>query len=783
MKPITNVFRITGFNALTATYRIADVVGMDREQSDYFRSADRLMSLSRVVRAPVSFLELRGSPVILYPATTAIPLELDLGPRLLTLRPRDESVTIDFSRSTEFDAIRLRVTRYAIEQHLRQLARLWQPSAGQAFFERKPSRVERNIGLYDGTRLRPLVLPDGGIGLCVDRTSRLISVRPMPLNLTKQSFESDWKGQRCVYRYGDSWYEIRCDLLARHPVSEFPVASARGRTNLLRYLLDTMPKPVPKHVANLDPSGSVVTYRNARGEERAAPSELCFPIQDTDAARRTALGRATIIEPPDRLAWSRGFVETHLSTLPVGGSVLHVTADPLPLPTTRVAVPDLLFGHQATLTAREPSGARRTLMKDFGPARLRLLQDPDVGPLTANKLDRQYLVLPESAAASFGPAFASHLRTAVDGLHPNGGYEPTIVTYDDTCRRTFVDQAKAVRAACDKIRKPGFAVVMIHRCNRRRRSEDALAAYVLRTFRDRCDTVASIVHYDSAERFYESARTAAGASTYRIRGDQRGRADGYLRNVALCKVLLAAQLWPFGLADPLIADLTIGIDVKSNTCCLVSVSERGARVASALYTSKQQEKLTTPQTHAYLTALIESEALVAAAPIRRIVLHRDGRAWPTEIAGARRALVELQSKGVLPSDASLTVLEIQKQSSVPLRIFAWDARAQRPTKPHVGESIIVSDQEAYVCTTGWPFVRPGTPKPLHVRRVSGPMSIEECVQDLFALSTLTWTRPEDCSRIPVTLRLADRFLAEEAAEYDDEEIAFGGSDLVEGEAS
>src|SRR6516162_997920 len=41
--------------------------------------------------------------------------------------------------------------------------------------------------------------------------------------------------------------------------------------------------------------------------------------------------------------------------------------------------------------------------------------------------------------------------------------------------------------------------------------------------------------------------------------------NGYLQNVALNKILLTNNFWPFVLATPLHADLTIGIDVKNQT--------------------------------------------------------------------------------------------------------------------------------------------------------------------------------------------------------------------------
>src|SRR5579885_1220826 len=62
----------------------------------------------------------------------------------------------------------------------------------------------------------------------------------------------------------------------------------------------------------------------------------------------------------------------------------------------------------------------------------------------------------------------------------------------------------------------------------------------------------------------------------------------------------------------------------------------------------------------------------------------------------------------------------------------------------------------------------GTTKPLHVVKKSGPLTIEQCMEDVFYLSCLAWTRPEDCSRDPITTKLNDRWLGEEGAEQKEE---------------
>ena len=92
--------------------------------------------------------------------------------------------------------------------------------------------------------------------------------------------------------------------------------------------------------------------------------------------------------------------------------------------------------------------------------------------------------------------------------------------------------------------------------------------------------------------------------------------------------------------------------------------------------------------------------------------------------------------------------------------------------PMVGNWIPTSPDEGYVCTTGHPFRIPGTSNPLHIRRAAGDMPVEHCLSDVFSLSCLTWTRPEGATRLPISIKLCDRILFDEAAEYDQDAIEF-----------
>ena len=104
-----------------------------------------------------------------------------------------------------------------------------------------------------------------------------------------------------------------------------------------------------------------------------------------------------------------------------------------------------------------------------------------------------------------------------------------------------------------------------------------------------------------------------------------------------------------------------------------------------------------------------------------------------------------------------------------LRLFNVSFRSGgfRVENPQIGNYCIIDKSEGYLCSTGRAFPHGGTVQPLHVRHIEGPMLILQCLEDVFYLTCLTWTRPEDCSRFPITVKLNDRFLSEEATDFDE----------------
>jgi hypothetical protein len=316
---------------------------------------------------------------------------------------------------------------------------------------------------------------------------------------------------------------------------------------------------------------------------------------------------------------------------------------------------------------------------------------------------------------------------------------------------------------------------MIHHLqSRKNHEEDPLAAMVVRELRNRFDLPAAVIHTAVGQECYELGENAEGEPEYVPHPKQRGKLFGYLQLVAINKVLLLNERWPFVLATPLHADLIIGIDVKHHTAGFILVDRYGERIRSLLKNSAQKEKLRVDQTESCMLELVRAEAEARRGqPLRHLVIHQDGRIWPSVIAGIQRAFKRLKRDRILADDATLTILEIPKSSPSPFRLFAVSGNENgiRVDNPQIGQWE-VRGNDGYICSTGRAFLHPGTALPLHVRKIEGPMPMADCLEDIFYLCALAWTKPDDCARDPITTKLNDRFLSDEATKYDAEALEY-----------
>jgi len=543
---------------------------------------------------------------------------------------------------------------------------------------------------------------------------------------------------------------------------------------LLDYIIEKSDKPLAPEIARLHRDSAVVMYKDKRDQSLSAAAALCFKVVGNDDQIAQREFPSLSISPDVRRNSIHGFVNNYLQLLRFGKNELRVSTRPLKTAPKLFLSPDFRFGCDTILSVRGTSGAIQVSLDRLGTQRLALLRDKSAGFFEASPLDHFYFIIPQSMHETYGESFLNSLTTSMEDLFPQErGFTYDLITYPDRDCRNFHQLCNAIFTTLgEKCTRGGYAVTMVREFVRRQpRKEDTSASYIIQQLKEKFDLRSSVIHTTVAQQSYEFFRDQTGKTKYVLRRQSVGRMNGYLRNVSINKILLLNQKWPFVLATPLHADLVIGIDVKGNMAGFIATNKKGDLIIPIHNKSRQKERLLAGQCQEYFFKIVEKLRAQSLEPVRHIVIHRDGRLFNSEIEGLKAGLEKLIESGYVDANASLTLVEIPQTSPAALRLFDIsysDSETPRIQNPQFGNYYVLNAEGGFICTTGRAFEHKGTAKPLHVIKREGALSIEQCLEDVLFLSSLSWTRPEDCSRDPITTKLNDRWLGEEGADHVDD---------------
>jgi hypothetical protein len=773
----TNIFRIVNLRELGSTYRTYRIKNLRSDQDNYYQNRQHLIrKLSYSLLSAVEVITRDGVPILVVKQDAPEPpKDMMLVGTQVMLEPLETQVVLNYTaRTPENDAICLRFLAFLVQSPLRSHGDLWQCGAGKPFFERSAEVCRNVLGLFRGYSVRPVITPAGEIGLCVDVHSKLIGHRPLSSRMTRAEFQP-LKGTHCVYHFGTKWYEIGLSDFSDLNVSQQKFQTPDGQMiSVYDYIIKESSKPLPEEIDKLPKDSSVVLYNDNRNSSKSAATALCYPIYGNDERQAQREFPSLAISPFPRRKLIQAFIQRHLTRLRFGDTVLKLDTAPVTAPPQLFRVPDMRFGSGQVLSIRSTQNTTHASLDTLGRKRLSLLKDRNVGFFVSSPLDHFYFIMPQSVHDTYGPEFLKSLTSSVDDLFPQAKeFDPQLVLYQDRNAKTFVQRGDAILlAAKQQCRRGAYAVVMVPETERRRpRQEDKLASFIIQKLRDQSDIVASVIHTTVGNESYRAERNRDGSTFYRLSFQAQGKFNGYLRGVAINKILLLNRKWPYVLASPLHADITIGIDVKDNMAGFVGINKMGDLIVPVHKKSQQKEKLMAPQCSKYVREVINKLVAQRGAPLNHIVIQRDGRLFETEIEGIKHALAMLIKEGIASPDAALTFLEIPKTAAASFRLLDVTTNGDGSLhvgNPQIGNYYVLNPKEGYVCTTGRAFERKGSVHPLHVIKIEGPLSLKDCMEDLFFLSILAWTRPEDCSRHPITMKLNDRRLGEDGTNIDKE---------------
>ena len=784
----TNIFAIENLDALKTEYVLYRIRGLTRGDNEYFQNKDEITrKLSYDLQRPALVIEKNGYPHLVLPADAPHPPQpFSLVRAQVYFDKLKDPLTLDYAkRDPETDVICLRFLNFfGVQSRYRNDKRLWLPRSGRPFFEYEPVKTIRGLDVFQGFSARAVITPDGGIGICLDLRTKFVASKSLDVRLTRDEFRPH-RGQHFIYRF-KGWYEVQlqdyCDLNA----SEARIDT--GNCSVYEYLRRESSKPLPQQLANLPRDAALAHYQTNRGKRVYASVGLCHLIYDTRHPEVQRMQGMMTPQPHERQRKVQAYAAKYLQGLRLGRTRLEMSHTPTTAPRKVFQAPDIEFGGGRVLSVRRKSGAHIATMNTLGKERQRLLMREDAGFFVKRPLGKQCLIIPESVYKAWGKQYIKDLKHMAERLYGPAEqdevlpdlpvYDPEVIVYNDRgSGHTYVEQGQTILDAVEKHRvHGGYGLVMIQDASDREvRQEDQLAAMLSQQFWERHDARITVNHTKTGSECYSPVSGRNGA--YVANPEKRGKLNGYLRNVVLNKILLNNEIWPFVLATPLHADVTIGLDVKRNTVGLTVVSNGGRSIATLCRRSSQREKLTRRQIATLLTELLRH--IVEEQAVKEIVIHRDGQSFQSEIDGAIDAKKTLQEEGLLPSDARITILDVSKTAMTQVRLFdvkRTNGRLLRVENPQNGTYVFLGDRDAYLCSTGREFRHPGTTQMLHVRYELPGLPFEEALEDLYYLTTLAWSKPDDCSRYPVTMKLTDRWLWQDATEYNQDALAYGAEE-------
>lgn len=790
MKYETNIFRIENLQALTADYFLYEILGLNSHSDDFDINIQHIIkSLSYTLKHPVTSITREERPCLVIKADREIvsqmPNEYSVkGNDVVYFKKIDETFTLDFMNYTdETKPIILRFLQFDIQTELNNNSRLWQPGSGDAFFSQQSFAGNDYVAINNGFFVRAVELPGGGFGFSVDLTKKYISKYPLDVHLSRSDFKSQKiSSSHLLYQYGNKRYEIRAEQYFDLNASQTKfVSPTTGQTvTLLQDTQQRFGKSMPPEVANLPDTAAVILYRTNRNEERKVIAGMCFKVYDTEDPMVKQLHRKSIINPFERRRNIRIVRNNYLSRLRFGNVNLKISEEPIHIKKVKFLAPDLKFGNDIVLSARNSEGAVHTTMENLGRNRKSLLFDPNVGFYTNAPFQPQYFVVPQTVYNMYANEqyFLKDLITEVNNLHPTEtGWEPEVIVYDNRNKKTSLEVGLEIitRINNASVRRGSYAVVMLpSNIARIKRQHDELAALVVSESQTEHNMTISIMHSDTIEDAYQFTKNGA-ESYYKIKHDKRGKYSGYVKGVAINQILLNNERWPFVLETPLNADLTIGIDVKKQTAGFTFIDKYSNNILTRSDKSQNKEKLSTGQIVNVMVENIKSITAHLNYSIRKIVIHRDGRLFRSEKEGILKAVEMLKKLTLIPSDATVSIVEIPKHSITPFRLFEvlrnYDIYKEsrdngKVLNPEIGSYTILNNKEAFLCTTGREFRHGGSSNPLYIKYESGGMKLEDILEDIYFLSCLAYTKPDDCSRFPLTIKITDRKINNQGSTFD-----------------
>lgn len=778
-----NLFKLHNLSDLDFSYRLVDfqLPLIPGEEDRFNKQLNKIaLQVSSASGGPAAIIKRNGRFYVAIPSDRTLdPMTINVVPFnvKVTLLPQVHNVKVNIATQDNIDII-FKFVDFEIRKQLSRFGgSLWKLNSSH-FFSKIPvhTQTDSSIQVYEGFVYKLVRLNDGNFYVCLDLSTKYIDKYLLSHYINKDNksrLQHIYINRKFLYLNGENWYTTELmgfsDTIQKHEfdddgksvaVYDYILSHAKGRKGDIEKLLK------PEHLAML------YTYPGRNMQPHSGATSLAKMIYSTKDKEVQALHSFSLKDPTRRFTAIEKFIKEYFQNMFFNKTKLNISTSPLIEKISNFAMPELKFNGDTILKVGNPTQGQ-TALRDFATERKQLILSK--GVLSGEFFDEQFLIVPDSFDRKLLEAFQSQAEQLIKKLAPKfPGFK--VIRYPAKKGQAATFQTQEIEKVLVKNNATkGFALFILPDLSVESTPfvhsfHDTLKSKFYPDLKMQCASAFRLIN------FFDAFAAPGNGSLveYRVPEQKKGKFHSYLVNLVL-EHLIVNRKWPYALSKNLHYDIYIGVDVHDRHAGFTFFFRNGENIffwpvkVPLKNRSQRAEKIKAKTLTDTLTEKLTSLIPLFCPNPNGIVVIRDGKSFVQEHKAIQTALKNLADEKLLDtSTMKYGVLDLHKQSAIPLRIASMTNGHDRLENPIAGAFKPFSSSHGFLYNTGFPFRIRGSSKPLQLILQDGNVEFGKVAEDVFCQTMLAFSAPDLSNSLPVSIKLIDLLLEPLSAAVDQE---------------
>ncbi|SMC54016.1 hypothetical protein SAMN04488101_101208 [Pedobacter nyackensis] len=770
---ILNWYRLSNWLDLTFQYRLVDVAveGMESNTRElnkaFFNAVNFLASETKGV---VSVTRYQGKRYIAVKHDAQLERRVIPGSPLDTILTPLEGVFTLHTRNIIDDELGLaiRFLESSIEFQLHQNKNLWDGGTN-TFLNKVPLRESKDIetDIYHGFKYKIVAEDKRNVFVCiglaykyVDKFNLHEALKSVPAERVGDLIN----GRNYLYQNGDHWYVVK-GKSAGIPIGEQTIETEQFKGSVFDYITKHGKYATARYKQPMLKDSATFWHSYSNNSAKVVSGATCLAkaIHFAD----NGLHRLSINDPGKRFTRSEFHAGKYFQKLSFSGQELKIETKPHAKDCDIFPLPALKYGKNAILDPYAGEEKYSSPIHQFPKRRREFVYNN--GIINDTVFAAQYLLVPETLPYTMAKSIKYYMDKAIKMIAPEfPGF--TIHQYSMKSAPYASNVCKDLKAlVASKGLAGGNALFVLPESSDNGRFNKFLHNLVKKELFS--DVKIKCVSARSLKRFLKPVVTRNKQQIYQVPDKLMRDFKAYQTNT-IFEYLIVNKKWPYALAKDLNHDLYIGIDAHEFFAGFVFFFKNGEKIVfdveqvAKATGSFRNEKINYAVIQDKIVKVLSRHLNIGEDAPRSIVILRDGVSFGEEEKALVGAMEELERmKLIVKENVQLGVLDIAKSSAVPVRAACYQGANKVLENPDCGTYFYMNKKQAYIFNTGFPYRVPGSSNPLQVSLSYGDIDFEKALEDVFALTQITFSSPDRPTSLPLPLKLIDTLIRDVAHEY------------------